>query len=45
MYNLPPAPEVPTRGVGRSWLAAAAGALGMLALAAATLVLRAEAPR
>lgn len=38
VYNLPPAPEVPTRGVGKSWLAAAAGAAGMLALAAATLL-------
>lgn len=45
VYNLPPAPEVPTRGVGRSWLAAAVGALGMLALAAATLVLPGERSR
>jgi formate dehydrogenase iron-sulfur subunit len=32
-YNLPPQPVVPTKGVGRSWLAAAAGAVGLLALA------------
>jgi len=32
-YNLPPAPAVPTTGVGRSWLAAAAGALGLAVLA------------
>ena len=32
-YNLPPHPQVPTKGVGKSWLAAAAGALGLLALA------------
>ncbi|HEV7555683.1 MAG TPA: 4Fe-4S dicluster domain-containing protein [Kofleriaceae bacterium] len=36
VYNLPPAPVVPTRGVGRSWLAAAAGALGLVVLAAIT---------
>jgi len=39
IYNLPPAPKVPTLGVGRSWLAAAAGALGLLALSAAAMVL------
>jgi formate dehydrogenase iron-sulfur subunit len=33
IYNLPPAPSVPTHGVGRSWLAAAAGAFGLVALA------------
>ena len=33
VYNLPPRPVVPTKGVGRSWLAAAVGAAGMLALA------------
>ena len=33
VYNLPPAPIVPTKGVGRSWLAAAAGAAGLLGLA------------
>ena len=36
VYNLPPAPSVPTIGVGRSWLAAAAGAVGLLALAVGT---------
>jgi formate dehydrogenase iron-sulfur subunit len=39
VYNLPPAPKVPTIGAGRSWLAAAAGAAGMLALAAGSLLL------
>ena len=39
VYNLPPAPTVPTLGVGRSWLAAAAGAIGLLALSAAALLL------
>ena len=39
VHNLPPAPTVPTLGVGRSWLAAAAGALGLIALAAGTLLL------
>ncbi len=33
VYNLPPAPVVPTKGAGRSWLAAAAGAVGLLSLA------------
>jgi formate dehydrogenase iron-sulfur subunit len=33
IYNLPPTPVVPTIGAGRSWLAAAAGALGLVALA------------
>ena len=39
VYNLPPAPSVPTKGVGRSWLAAAAGAAGLLALAAGAMLL------
>jgi formate dehydrogenase iron-sulfur subunit len=39
VYNLPPAPKVPTIGAGRSWLAAVAGAAGMLALAAGSLLL------
>jgi formate dehydrogenase iron-sulfur subunit len=39
VYNLPPAPTVPTRGAGGSWLAAAAGALGLLALAAGSMLL------
>jgi formate dehydrogenase iron-sulfur subunit len=39
VYNLPPAPAVPTVGAGRSWLAAAAGAIGLLAVAAATMLL------
>jgi formate dehydrogenase iron-sulfur subunit len=39
VYNLPSAPAVPTLGAGRSWLAAAAGALGLFALAAASLLL------
>jgi formate dehydrogenase iron-sulfur subunit len=36
-FNLPPDPAVPTKGVGRSWLAAAAGAaaLGAIAIGAA----------
>jgi formate dehydrogenase iron-sulfur subunit len=38
-YNLPPAPVVPTIGVGRSWLAAAAGALGLAALAFGSVLL------
>ena len=38
VYNLPPAPAVPTIGVGRSWLAAAAGALGLVALAFGSLL-------
>jgi formate dehydrogenase iron-sulfur subunit len=33
VYNLPPAPVVPTFGAGKSWLAAAAGALGLTMLA------------
>jgi formate dehydrogenase iron-sulfur subunit len=33
IYNLPPAPTVPTKGAGKSWLAAAAGAVGLLGLA------------
>jgi formate dehydrogenase iron-sulfur subunit len=32
LYNLPHHPSVPTRGVGRSWLAAAVGAVGLFAL-------------
>ena len=32
-YNLPPDPVVPTKGVGKSWLAALAGAAGLLGLA------------
>ncbi len=43
VYNLPPAPRVPTIGAGRSWLAAAAGAMGLLALSVATTLL--ERPR
>jgi formate dehydrogenase iron-sulfur subunit len=39
VYNLPPAPKVPTIGVGRSWLSAAVGAAGLLALAAATMLM------
>jgi formate dehydrogenase iron-sulfur subunit len=39
VYNLPPAPEVPTIGAGRSWLSAAAGALGLIALSAAALLM------
>ena len=39
VYNLPPAPKVPTIGVGRSWLSAAAGAAGLLALAAVTMLM------
>jgi formate dehydrogenase iron-sulfur subunit len=37
-YNLPPDPKVPTIGAGRSWLAAAAGAAGLLALSALALL-------
>ena len=37
VYNLPPAPTMPTLGVGRSWLAAAAGAVGLFALAAGSM--------
>jgi formate dehydrogenase iron-sulfur subunit len=40
VYNLPPAPAVPTIGAGRSWLAAAAGAVGLLALAAVSFLER-----
>ncbi|HEY0254628.1 MAG TPA: 4Fe-4S dicluster domain-containing protein, partial [Kofleriaceae bacterium] len=38
-FNLPPDPQVPTKGVGRSWLAAAIGAvaLGAFAVGAAML--------
>jgi formate dehydrogenase iron-sulfur subunit len=43
VYNLPPAPRVPTLGVGASWFAAAAGAIGLLALAAGAMLL--ERPR
>ena len=43
VYNLPPAPKVPTIGAGRSWLAGAAGAMGLLALSVATILL--ERPR
>jgi formate dehydrogenase iron-sulfur subunit len=39
LYNLPPAPQVPTIGAGRSWLAAAAGALGLAALAIGSALL------
>jgi formate dehydrogenase iron-sulfur subunit len=39
VYNLPPAPTVPTTGVRRSWLAAAAGALGLLALSVGSMLL------
>ncbi|HEY0482452.1 MAG TPA: 4Fe-4S dicluster domain-containing protein [Kofleriaceae bacterium] len=38
VYNLPPAPVVPTAGVGRSWLSAAAGALGLAALAIGSVI-------
>jgi formate dehydrogenase iron-sulfur subunit len=38
VYNLPPAPSVPTLGAGRSWLAAAADALGLLALATGSVL-------
>ena len=33
VFNLPPEPAVPTKGAGRAWLAAAAGAVGLAALA------------
>jgi formate dehydrogenase iron-sulfur subunit len=39
VYNLPPVPVVPTHGAGRSWLAAAAGAIGLVALATAGLMM------
>ncbi len=39
VHNLPRDPVVPTIGVGRSWLAAAAGAVGLLALAAGAMFL------
>jgi formate dehydrogenase iron-sulfur subunit len=39
IYNLPPAPIVPTIGASRSWLAAAAGALGLAALAFGSLLM------
>ncbi|HEU4730101.1 MAG TPA: 4Fe-4S dicluster domain-containing protein [Kofleriaceae bacterium] len=39
VYNLPPAPTVPTAGAGRSWLAAAAGALGLAVLALGSALL------
>ncbi|HEY0191762.1 MAG TPA: 4Fe-4S dicluster domain-containing protein [Kofleriaceae bacterium] len=39
IYNLPPAPQVPTHGAARSWLAAAAGALGLTALALGSALL------
>jgi formate dehydrogenase iron-sulfur subunit len=38
VYNLPPAPTVPTIGAARSWLTAAAGALGLVALALGTVL-------
>jgi formate dehydrogenase iron-sulfur subunit len=37
-FNLPPDPAVPTKGVGRSWLWAAAGAVGLAALAVTTAI-------
>ena len=40
VYNLPPAPVVPTIGAERSWLAAAAGAIGLVALAAISFLER-----
>ncbi|NVB82593.1 MAG: 4Fe-4S dicluster domain-containing protein [Kofleriaceae bacterium] len=43
VYNLPPAPSVPTKGVGRSWLGALAGAAGLLALAVGSVLLSREA--
>jgi len=39
VYNLPPAPAVPTHGAGRSWLAAVAGAAGLAALAFGSVLL------
>ncbi len=39
VFNLPPAPVVPTMGVGRSWLAAAAGAVAISALAVGAVLL------
>ena len=33
LYNLPRQPVVPTKGVRKSWIAAAAGAAGLIALA------------
>jgi formate dehydrogenase iron-sulfur subunit len=45
VYNLPPAPVVPTHGVGRSWLAAATGALGLAALALGSVLLARGGPR
>jgi formate dehydrogenase iron-sulfur subunit len=44
VYNLPSAPAVPTRGAGRSWLAAAGGALGLFALATASLLIERREP-
>jgi formate dehydrogenase iron-sulfur subunit len=39
VYNLPANPQVPTKGVARSWLAAAAGAIGLALLAATAAAL------
>jgi formate dehydrogenase iron-sulfur subunit len=39
IYNLPPSPTVPTSGAPRSWLSAAAAALGLAALALTTATL------
>jgi formate dehydrogenase iron-sulfur subunit len=39
IYNLPAQPVVPTIGVARSWLAAAAGALGLVALAVGSVLI------
>ncbi|HEY6037931.1 MAG TPA: hypothetical protein VIV58_26810, partial [Kofleriaceae bacterium] len=39
VYNLPPDPVVPTKGVGASWLAAAAGAVALGAMAIGAVIL------
>jgi formate dehydrogenase iron-sulfur subunit len=39
VYNLPPDPVMPTKGAGRSWLAAAAGAVGLAAVAVTGILL------
>ena len=45
VYNLPPAPEVPTMEVGRSWRAMGLGALGVLAVAVGAVLAGREGSR
>ena len=42
VYNLPPHPEVPTHKGNKSWISAGLAAIGVTAVAVASVLLRAE---